>query len=119
MYALVDYIGNQILLKEDKTVKIPFLDKKIGTKIVFDNVLFFDDGKNKKIGSPYLSSLSFTGKIESHGKEKKVVVFKKKRRKGYQKKNGHSQKFTCISIGKLSTKVTKKTKSTAKTATKK
>jgi len=119
MYALVDYIGNQILLKEGKTVKIPFLDKKIGTKIIFNNVLFFDDGKNKKIGSPYLSSLSFTGKIESHGKEKKVVVFKKKRRKGYQKKNGHSQKFTCVSIGKLGTKVTKKTKNTPKKTTKK
>ena len=106
MYALIDYLGNQILLKEGETVKIPFLDKKVGTKITFDNVLLFDDGKNKKIGSPYLKSLSFTGKIESHGKEKKVIVFKKKRRKGYQKKNGHSQKFTCVNIEKLSAKTT-------------
>ena len=119
MYALVDYIGNQILLKEGKTVKIPFLDKKIGTKIVFDNVLLFDDGKNKKIGTPYLKALSFNGKIESHGKEKKVIVFKKKRRKGYQKKNGHSQKFTCVSIGKLSTKTKTTKKSTTKAVTKK
>ena len=80
MYALVDYIGNQILLKEGETVKIPFLDKKVGTKIIFDNVLLFDDGKNKKIGSPYLKSISFSGKIESHGKENKIIVFKKKRR---------------------------------------
>ena len=112
MYALVDYIGNQILLKEGETVKIPFLDKKVGTKITFENVLLFDDGKNKKIGSPYLKSLSFIGKIESHGKEKKVIVFKKKRRKGYQKKNGHSQKFTCVNIEKLSAKtITEKSKS--------
>ena len=119
MYALIDLSGVQIKIEEGKNIKIPFQNKKIGSKIKLNNVLFFDDGKNKKIGSPYLSSLSFTGKIESHGKEKKVIVFKKKRRKGYQKKNGHSQKFTCVSIGKLGTKVTKKTKSTAKTATKK
>jgi len=130
MYALVDYIGNQIILKEGETIKIPFLDKKVGTKVVFDNVLLFDDGKNKKIGSPYLKSISFSGKIESHGKEKKIIVFKKKRRKGYQKKNGHTQKFTCVSIGKLNAKSSTKAKSsstkkstskkkTSKTATKK
>ena len=104
MYALVDYIGNQILIKEGETVKIPFLDEKVGTKVTFEKVLLFDDGKVKKIGSPYLKSLSFTGKIESHGKEKKIIVFKKKRRKGYQKKNGHAQKFTCVNIQKFSAK---------------
>ena len=112
MYALVDYIGTQILIKEGDKVKIPFLDQKVGTKVVFDNVVLFDDGKNKKIGSPYLKSLSFSGKIESHGKEKKVIVFKKKRRKGHQKKNGHQQQFTYVTIDKFSTtkkKVTKKT----------
>ena len=60
MYALVDYIGNQILIKEGEKVKIPFLDKKVGSKVSFDNILFFDDGKNKKIGSPYIKSLSFS-----------------------------------------------------------
>ena len=113
MYALVDYIGNQILIKEGETVKIPFLDEKVGTKVTFEKVLLFDDGKVKKIGSPYLKALSFTGKIESHGKEKKIIVFKKKRRKGYQKKNGHTQKFTCVNIQKFSSKVaTTKAKAT-------
>ena len=112
MYAVVDYIGNQILIKEGKKVKIPFLDKKIGTKVVFENVLFFDDGKGKKIGNPYLNSLKFTAKVESHGKEKKVIVFKKKRRKGHQKKNGHQQKFTYLTVDKFSSKKTVKSKST-------
>ena len=107
MYALVDYIGTQILIKEGDKVKIPFLDQKVGSKVTFGNVLFFDNGKNKKIGSPYLKSLSFSGKIESHGKEKKIIVFKKKRRKGHQKKNGHHQKFTYVTIDKFS-KPTKK-----------
>ena len=115
MYALVDYIGNQLLIKEGEKVKIPFLDKKVGSKVVFENVLFFDNDKEKKIGNPYLESLSFSGKIESHGKEKKIVVFKKKRRKGHQKKNGHTQKFTYVTINKFSVK---KSSAKEKSATK-
>ena len=119
MYALIDYIGSQILIKEGDKIKIPFLNQKVGSKIVFENVLFFDDGKKKKIGNPYLKSLSFSGKIESHGKEKKIVVFKKKRRKGHQKKNGHQQQFTCVTIDKFSmSKTTKKTPAKTKAASK-
>lgn len=119
MYALIDYIGSQILIKEGDKIKIPFLDQKVGSKIVFKNVLFFDDGKKKKIGNPYLKSLSFSGKIESHGKEKKIIVFKKKRRKGHQKKNGHQQQFTCVTIDKFSmSKTTKKTPAKTKAASK-
>ena len=119
MYALIDYIGSQILIKEGDKIKIPFLDQKIGSKIVFKNVLFFDDGKKKKVGTPYLESLSFSGKIESHGKEKKIVVFKKKRRKGHQKKNGHQQQFTYVTIDKFSkSKTTKKTPAKTKAASK-
>ena len=119
MYALIDYIGSQILIKEGDKIKIPFLDQKIGSKIVFKNVLFFDDGKKKKVGTPYLESLSFSGKVESHGKEKKIIVFKKKRRKGHQKKNGHQQQFTYVTIDKFSkSKTTKKTPAKTKAASK-
>jgi large subunit ribosomal protein L21 len=119
MYALIDYIGSQILIKEGDKIKIPFLDQKVGSKVVFKNVLFFDDGKKKKIGTPYLESLSFSGKIESHGKEKKIIVFKKKRRKGHQKKNGHQQQFTYVTIDKFSkSKTTKKTPAKTKAASK-
>lgn len=104
MYALVDYIGNQILIKQGEKVKIPFLDQKVGSKVVFENVLYFDNDKERKVGNPYLKSVSFSGKIESHGKEKKIIVFKKKRRKGHQKKNGHVQKFTYVMIDKFSAK---------------
>ncbi len=117
MYAVIDYTGKQILIKEGEKVKIPFLDQKAGHKVVFENVLLFDDGKTKKIGNPYIKSLSFSGKIESHGKEKKIIVFKKKRRKGHQKKNGHQQKFTYVTIDKFS-KTAKKSKAKPKAATK-
>ena len=101
MYALVEHSGKQLLLKEGIKVKIPFTDEKVGAKVNFSNVMLFNDGKTEKIGTPYIKSLSFSGKILSHGKEKKVIVFKKKRRKGYQKKNGHQQKFTMVEVSKL------------------
>jgi large subunit ribosomal protein L21 len=126
MYALVNYKGNQILLEEGTKVKIPYQkDLKEGSTLNFDQVIFFDDGKKKHVGSPYLKSTNFQVKIDSHSKESKVVVFKKKRRKGHQKKNGHKQLFTLIQVNKL--KVKKNTakkaaapkKTTAKSTTKK
>ena len=110
MYALVEYSGKQFMLKEGEEIKIPYLDQKVGSKISFDNVLLFNDGKSDKIGNPYVKSLNCQGKILSHGKDKKVIVFKKKRRKGYHKKNGHRQQYTLVKVDKFS-------KSTKKTAT--
>ena len=118
MYALVNYKGNQILLEEGKKVKIPYeKDLKVGSTLNLDQVIFFDDGKKKHIGNPYLKSTSFKVKIDSHGKESKVVVFKKKRRKGYQKKNGHKQPFTLIEISKLKAAKASAPKKAAKAAT--
>ena len=119
MYALVDYSGNQILIKEGEKTRIPFTDKKVGTKIVFDNVLFIDDGKDKKVGKPYINSFSINAKIVSQEKDKKIIVFKKKRRKGYQKKNGHRQNYTLIQVDSISTKKAAKKTAAKKTATKK
>ena len=119
MYALVDYSGNQILIKEGEKTRIPFTDKKVGTKIVFDNVLFIDDGKDKKVGKPYINSFSINAKIVSQEKDKKIIVFKKKRRKGYQKKNGHRQNYTLIQVDSISTKKTTKKTAAKKTAAKK
>ena len=119
MYALVDYSGNQILIKEGEKTRIPFTDKKVGTKIVFDNVLFIDDGKDKKVGKPYINSFSINAKIVSHEKDKKIIVFKKKRRKGYQKKNGHRQNYTLIQVDSISAKTAAKKTAAKKTAAKK
>ena len=67
MYALVNYKGNQILLKEGTKVKIPYQkDLKAGSTLNFDQVIFFDDGKKKHVGSPYLKSMNFQVKIDSH-----------------------------------------------------
>ncbi len=117
MYAIVNYKGNQILVREGEDTRIPFLkDSKIGSTLNFDNVLFFDDGKKKHYGNPILKNINFKAKIVSHERDSKVIVFKKKRRKGYQKKNGYRDQFTVIKVDKLST--SKKT-AAKKPATKK
>ena len=115
MYALVNISGKQIRIEEGVNTKIPLQKNKVGSKITLDNILLFDDGKNKKIGNPYIKSLSFDAKIISHNEDKKILVYKEKRRKGYEKKLGHKQKFSVIKVDKLSTKKTTATKTKKKT----
>ena len=115
MYALVNFSGSQIKIEEGLNVKVPFQNQKIGSKVKLDNVLFFDDGKKQTVGNPYIKSLSFEAKIVSHESDKKILVYKKKRRKGYEKKIGHRQKFSTIKVEKLATS---KKKSSAKKTTK-
>ena len=110
MYAIVDYKGKQILLEEGKKTRVPFLkDSKAGSTVTFENVLFFDDGKQKKTGNPFLKDINLKAKVLSHEKDSKIMIFKQKRRKGYQKKNGYRDDFTMIQIDKLSISKTKKT----------
>jgi large subunit ribosomal protein L21 len=117
MYAIVNYKGNQILVREGENTRIPFLkDSEVGSTLSFDDVLFFDDGKKKHYGNPILKNINFKAKIVSHERDSKIIVFKKKRRKGYQKKNGYRDQFTVVKVDKLS--VTKNT-ATKKTVTKK
>ena len=124
MYALINFSGSQIKIEEGLNVRVPFQNLKVGSKVMLDNVLFFDNGKKQQIGNPYIKSLSFEAKIVSHDTDKKILVYKKKRRKGYEKKRGHKQKFSTIKVEKLSAskkkspvkKVTKS--STAKKTTK-
>ena len=117
MYALVNISGTQIKIEEGVNTRIPLQKNKIGSKIKLDNVLLFDDGKSKKIGNPYIKSLSFDAKIISHNEDKKILVYKKKRRKGYEKKLGHKQKFSVIIVDKLLVKATKKSTATTKKKT--
>ena len=119
MYAIIDYKGQQILIEEGKEIKFPYLkDLEPGKTIELDKVLYFFDGKNKKIGNPFIKSFSIKGKVVSHIKDSKVLVFKMKRRKGHQKKNGHKQPYTLLEIGKFkSTKTKAATKSTKSTDT--
>ena len=93
-------------------------DSKAGSTITFENVLFLDNGKQKKSGNPFLKDVNLKAKVLSHEKGPKVMVFKQKRRKGHQKKNGYKDDFTLIQIDKLSSIKGKKV-SKAKAAAKK
>ena len=122
MQALVEHKGKQFLVEENLELKLPYLGGKIGEKIQIEKILYTDDSKKKEFGKPYLTNFSISGKILSHGKDEKVVVFKMKRRKGYQVKNGHRQNFTMVKIEKFkkataATKTTKVTKEKTDTDT--
>ena len=121
MYALVNFSGKQIKIEEGKDVRVPFIKENIGSKVTLEDVLLFDDGKKKQIGSPYIKSLSFNAKVVSHNKDSKIIVYKKKRRKGYEKKNGHKQPYTMIKVDNMTSKktTTKKTTSATKKTTSK
>ena len=114
MYAIVDIKGKQFKVEKNQTINVPKLNQKIGTKVEFDNILLSND--KGKVSTK--SKLKVIAKVISHNFEDKVIVFKKKRRKGYQKKNGHKQQFTTIEIKDLKTATkTKKAATKAKKTT--
>ena len=115
MHALIKFAGKQYIGEEGNSIKVPYIGGKIGSKVTIDKILYMDDGKQKKVGRPLVNGVNIDGEIESHGRERKVVVFKFKRRKGYQKKNTHRQKYTILKMGKFAT--TKKSVAYKKTTT--
>ncbi len=97
MYAIVEIAGQQFKVAKDQKVFVHRLQDKEGSKITFDNVLLLDDGKIT-LGAPAIEGAAVTAKILKHLKGDKVIVFKKKRRKGYKVKNGHRQSLSEIQI---------------------
>ena len=102
MYAIVDIAGQQFKVEKDQKYFVHQLDAKPGSKVTFDNVLLLDDKGKVTVGSPSVSGVQVTAKIEQHLLGDKVIVFKKKRRKGYKVKNGHRQPITEIIIQGIS-----------------
>ena len=113
MYAIVEIAGQQFKVAKDQKVFVHRLEEKEGSKVSFDKVLLLDDGK-VTIGAPVIENAVVTAKVLSHLKGDKVIVFKKKRRKGFKKKNGHRQYLSEILIEGISTKAPAK-KAAAKT----
>jgi large subunit ribosomal protein L21 len=98
MYAIVEIAGQQFKVEKDRFLYTHRLAGEVGAALVFDKVLLVDNEGDIKIGLPTVAGASVSGKILAHVRGEKVLVFKKKRRKGYQKQNGHRQDFTKISI---------------------
>ena len=114
MYAIVEIAGQQFKVVKDQKVFVHRLKTEEGKKVTFDNVLLLDDGKNVTIGAPAIDGAAVEAKVVKHLKGDKVIVFKKKRRKGYRKKNGHRQHLTQIEIETI--KATGAKKATVKKA---
>ena len=101
MYALIEFAGKQFKVEEGSSIRVPHVEGKVGSKVTIENILYMDDGKNKTVGTPTLTGAKIDSEIISHGRDRKVVVFKFKRRKGYQKKNTHRQEYSILKVGKL------------------
>ncbi len=101
MYAIVDIAGQQFKVEAGKTVYVHHLEGEEGAKVSFDKVFLKDDDGQISLGNPVISGAAVNATILKHLKGDKVIVFKKKRRKGYQKKNGHRQSLTQIKIDSI------------------
>lgn len=98
MYAIVDIAGQQFKVEKDQHLYVNRLHDDEGANIEFDNVLLADDNGTVTLGTPKIEGAKVAAKVLSHLKGDKVIVFKKKRRKGYRKKNGHRQLYSKIQI---------------------
>lgn len=108
MYAIVDIAGQQFKVVKDQQIFVHRLNNKAGDSVTFDRILFVDNDGKVDVGAPAVAGASVTAKVIEHRKGDKVIIFKKKRRKGYQTRNGHRQQFTKIAITGISIDGSKK-----------
>ena len=111
MYAIVEIAGQQFKVSKDLKVYVHRLSNEEGSKVSFDKVLLLDDNGKVTLGAPAIEGASVEAKVLQHLKGDKVIIFKKKRRKGYKKRNGHRQYLTQILIEGISATGAKKTAS--------
>ena len=114
MFAVVEILGQQFKVHKDQKLIVNKLDEKEGSKVFFENVLLIDNGKEFSLGTPTIDGYSVKAKIIKHLRGDKVIVFKKKRRKGYRVKNGHKQHLSEILIESISNIKTVKNKNLKK-----
>ena len=107
MNAIVKILGKQFKVAKDTKLFVNRIDAKEGSKVSFDDVLLIDNGSKVIVGNPVVKDASVEAKVLKHLKDDKVIVFKKKRRKGYRVKNGHRQSLTEIIIEKVTEKTAK------------
>ena len=118
MYAIVEIAGQQFKIEKDQQIFVHRLDAKEGSKVDFDKVLLMNDDGKINIGVPVITGAKVTAKVLEHLKDDKVIVFKKKRRKGYKVKNGHRQHLTKLEIQNIDAKAKTAEKATKPAAKK-
>ncbi|MCK0473525.1 50S ribosomal protein L21 [Halalkalibacter sp. APA_J-10(15)] len=100
MYAIIETGGKQVKVEEGQEIYIEKVDAEAGETVSFDNILFVG-GDNVKVGAPYVEGASVTAKVEKHGRQKKIIVWKMKAKKNYRRKQGHRQPYTKVVIEKI------------------
>ena len=98
MFAVVEIAGQQYKVNPEEKLYVPKLENEVGSSVKFDKVLLLSSDKDVKIGAPVIPGASVKAKVLAHVKDDKVIVFKKKKRKGYRVKRGHRQQYTHIEI---------------------
>ena len=108
MYSIIKISGKQYSVSEGDIIKVSTQDWKVGDTVKLNQVLLTNSGKNVSVGTPTVAGASVTLEIMEHNRDKKLLIYKKKRRKGYQRKNGHRQGYTLLKVNKLQMASTKK-----------
>ena len=98
MYAVVKIKGHQFRVTPDLKFQVPLLTEEVGGTVIFDEVMLVADGDRIQVGTPIIEGATVSAEVLDHGRSRKIVVFKKKRRKNYRRKNGHRQPYTEIQI---------------------
>ena len=111
MYAIIESCGKQYKVAQGDVVFFEKLDAEEGKKITFDKVILVSEDGKVQIGNPYVKGVKVEGKVVSHGKAKKIIVFKMKPKKNYRRKQGHRQPYTKVEITGINT-ATKKAETT-------
>jgi large subunit ribosomal protein L21 len=101
MYAVVDIAGKQFKINENDKILVPSLKQKVGATVKFDKVLLLGAEKEVSVGNPLVAGAAVEATVLGHVKDAKVIVFKKKKRKGYRLKRGHRQAYSQVQITKI------------------
>ena len=101
MFAVLNTGGKQYKVSQGDLIEVEKLDSDVGDKVTLSQVLMVGEGEKVEVGSPYVSNCKVTGEVVEQGKGAKIIVFKKKRRKNYHRKNGHRQFFTQLKITEI------------------
>ena len=116
MYAIIEACGKQYKVTEGDVVFFEKLEAEEGKKVTFDNVVLVSDGKKVQVGNPYVKGIKVEGKVISHGKGKKILVFKYKAKKNYRRTQGHRQPYTKVEITSIKLPAEKKEATTEEVA---
>ena len=113
MYAIIESCGRQYKVAEGDVVFFEKLEAEEGKKVTFDNVVLVSEDGKVQVGNPYVKDVKVEGKVVSHGKHKKVIVFKMKAKKNERKKQGHRQPYTKVEITSIKLATAKKAETKA------